>query len=53
MKKKVKKTKEELDKIREDYLNSIPEGEKNPNAKEDFEALLAKAFKPVKKDEKK
>jgi hypothetical protein len=51
--KKKKKTKEELDRIKEDYLNSIPESEKNPNAKEDFEALMAKAFKPAKKDEKK
>ena len=53
MKKKAPKSKAELEKVQEEHYNSIPEGEKNENHKEDFEKLLTlavtKKASPIKK----
>ena len=45
MKKTPKKSKEELDKAKDEYLKSSPDVKDNPNHLEDFEAILGRAVK--------
>ncbi len=45
-KKAAKKSKAELWKVRQAYLDSLPEKDLNPNWKEDFEKIGKKAVKP-------
>ena len=46
--KKKKSAKQKLWDKRKAYHNTLPENERNPNHKEDFEKVLSKLFPPVK-----
>jgi len=41
---KVKTNKDKLEKVRKDYHDKLPDSERNPNHKEDFEKALETLF---------
>jgi len=51
--KKEKTEKQKLWDKRKEYHENIPESERNPDHKEDFENVLKVLFPPIKKKEKK
>jgi len=46
---KVKTNKDKLEKVRKDYHDKLPDSERNPNHKEDFEKALEALFPPIKR----
>lgn len=53
VKSKVKSEKQKLWGARKEYHENLPDSERNPNHKEDFEGVLKKLFPPIDKKKKK